>query len=60
MNRIDLTAAPSALHTRRLRPEHAAAFAETLGLQREGLLRPHERDPHGQLCDMLLYARLPP
>jgi RimJ/RimL family protein N-acetyltransferase len=27
-------------------------------MQREGLLRRHERDPRGELCDMVLFARL--
>lgn len=42
---------------RNLRALH---FAKTLGLQFEGLLRRHERDPHGQLCDMVLYSVLNP
>lgn len=42
------------------RNTRALAFAETLGLQREGLLRRHERDPQGQLCDMVLYSVLRP
>ena len=40
------------------RNTRALHFAETLGMQREGLLRRHERDAHGQLCDMALYAIL--
>jgi RimJ/RimL family protein N-acetyltransferase len=42
------------------RNTRAIHFAQTLGLQREGLLRRHERDPQGQLCDMALYAVLRP
>lgn len=42
------------------RNQRALHFAQTLGLRREGLLRHHERDPQGQLCDMVLYAALHP
>ena len=42
------------------RNTRALHFATTLGLQFEGLLRQHERDPQGQLCDMALYAVLNP
>jgi len=42
------------------RNARALHFAETLGMQREGLLRRHERDPQGALCDMVLYAALNP
>ena len=42
------------------RNTRALRFAEALGLQREGVLRRHERDPQGQLCDMVLYAVLRP
>ncbi len=42
------------------RNARALHFAETLGLQREGVLRRHDRDGHGQLCDMVLYAVLNP
>lgn len=42
---------------RNLRALH---FATTLGMQYEGLLRRHERDVHGQFCDMALYASLNP
>jgi RimJ/RimL family protein N-acetyltransferase len=42
------------------RNTRALHFAQTLGMQHEGLLRHHERDPQGQLCDMALYAVLPP
>ena len=38
------------------RNTRALEFAETLGMQREGVLRRHERDAHGALCDMVLYA----
>lgn len=40
------------------RNARALHFAETLGMQREGVLRHHERDPQGALCDMALYAVL--
>ena len=40
------------------RNTRALHFAKTLGMQHEGLLRHHERDPQGQLCDMALYAVL--
>ena len=40
------------------RNTRALHFAQTLGMQHEGLLRHHERDPQGQLCDMALYAVL--
>ncbi len=42
------------------RNARALHFARTLGMQREGLLRCHERDGHGALCDMVLYAALNP
>ena len=42
------------------RNARALHFAETLGMAREGLLRRHERDPQGELCDMVLYALLKP
>jgi len=42
------------------RNQRALHFAQTLGLQREGLLRHHERDPQGHLCDTVLYAALNP
>jgi len=42
------------------RNTRALHFADTLGMQREGLLRRHERDPQGQLCDMVLFAALNP
>ena len=42
------------------RNARALHFAETLGMQREGVMRHHERDPHGALCDMVLYAVLRP
>lgn len=40
------------------RNTRALHFAAALGLQREGVLRHHERDPHGALCDMVVYAML--
>ena len=40
------------------RNSRALHFAASLGLQFEGLLRQHERDAHGELCDMALYAML--
>ena len=42
------------------RNARALHFAQTLGMQREGLLRYHERDPQGAPCDMVLYASLNP
>ena len=41
-----------------VRNTRALAFAESLGLQREGLMRQVERDARGQLCDQHLLARL--
>jgi RimJ/RimL family protein N-acetyltransferase len=38
----------------------AVQFARALGFVEEGLLRRHERDPQGRLCDMVLLARLKP
>jgi len=35
------------------------AFAEMLGMTREGRLRAHDRDPQGQLCDDVVLAMLP-
>jgi RimJ/RimL family protein N-acetyltransferase len=43
-----------------VRNERAVRFALGLGFEREGLLRRHERDPWGELCDMVLLARLKP
>ena len=40
------------------RNSRALHFAASLGLRREGVLRHHERDPHGELCDMVVYAML--
>ena len=40
------------------RNSRALHFAASLGLRREGVLRHHERDPHGDLCDMVVYAML--
>ncbi len=43
------------------RNARALHFADSLGLlQREGLLRRHERDLQGQPCDMVLWAALHP
>ncbi|WP_425261220.1 GNAT family N-acetyltransferase [Rubrivivax sp. RP6-9] len=42
------------------RNTRALRFAESLGMQHEGLLRRHERDVHGHWCDMVLYAVLNP
>ena len=41
-----------------LRNERSIHFAQTLGLQYEGLMRGAARDPQGQLCDEVLLARL--
>lgn len=38
------------------RNTRALRFAESLGMRREGVLHRHERDPMGELCDMVLYA----
>lgn len=40
------------------RNQRALHFARTLGMQREGVLRRHERDPQGELCDMVIFAIL--
>jgi RimJ/RimL family protein N-acetyltransferase len=42
------------------RNARALHFARTLGMQHEGLLRRHERDAHGEPCDMALFAILNP
>jgi RimJ/RimL family protein N-acetyltransferase len=42
------------------RNQRALRFAESVGMQFEGLLRQHERDPQGALCDIALYAVLRP
>jgi RimJ/RimL family protein N-acetyltransferase len=42
------------------RNQRAVRFALGLGFEREALLRRHERDPRGELCDMVLLARLKP
>lgn len=36
----------------------AIAFAQMLGMTREGLLRGHDRDPQGALCDDVVLAML--
>jgi RimJ/RimL family protein N-acetyltransferase len=41
-----------------VRNTRALHFAEALGMQREGTLRRHERDPQGRMCDQALYAIL--
>jgi RimJ/RimL family protein N-acetyltransferase len=41
-----------------VRNTRALHFAEALGMQREGTLRRHERDPQGRMCDQALYAML--
>lgn len=51
-------ATPVGLQVRDVRNTRALAFAESLGLQREGLMRKVERDARGQLCDQYLLARL--
>ncbi len=40
------------------RNHRALHFALSLGLRFEGVMRHHERDRYGQLCDMVLYAVL--
>lgn len=40
------------------RNARSIAFAEMLGMTREGLLRAHDRDPQGQLCDDVVLAML--
>lgn len=42
------------------RNHRALHFAESLGMVREGVLRRHERDCQGQMCDMVLFSTLPP
>lgn len=42
------------------RNARALHFANALGMQREGVMRRHERDVQGQFCDMVLYAMLNP
>lgn len=42
------------------RNARALHFADALGMQREGVMRRHERDVQGQFCDMVLYAMLHP
>ena len=42
------------------RNARALHFAASLGLQREGLLRRHERDPQGRWCDVVILAALNP
>jgi RimJ/RimL family protein N-acetyltransferase len=40
------------------RNARSIAFAQKLGMTREGLLRAHDRDPQGALCDDVLLALL--
>ncbi|HSW04471.1 GNAT family N-acetyltransferase [Aquabacterium sp.] len=42
------------------RNARALAFAQALGMQREGLLQAYERDPQGGLCDMVMFAAISP
>lgn len=42
------------------RNARALRFAEQAGLQREGLLRRHERDPQGRWCDVVILSALNP
>lgn len=42
------------------RNARALGFAEQAGLQREGLLRRHERDPQGRWCDVVILSALNP
>jgi RimJ/RimL family protein N-acetyltransferase len=39
-----------------VRNARALHFADALGMQREGTLRRHERDPQGRMCDQAIYA----
>jgi len=41
-----------------LRNARSIHFAQTLGMQYEGVMRGVERDPQGALCDQVLLARL--
>ena len=40
------------------RNTRSIAFAQMLGMTREGLLRAHDRDPQGELCDDVVLAML--
>ena len=42
------------------RNTRAVRFALGMGFEHEGVLHRHERDPQGELCDMVLLARLKP
>jgi RimJ/RimL family protein N-acetyltransferase len=42
------------------RNARALRFAQGLGLQHEGVLRRHERDPQGRWCDVVILAALNP
>jgi RimJ/RimL family protein N-acetyltransferase len=43
-----------------VRNQRAVRFALGMGFEQEALLRRHELDPQGELCDMVLLARLKP
>jgi RimJ/RimL family protein N-acetyltransferase len=42
------------------RNQRALHFARIVGLHQEGVLRHHERDPQGELCDTVIFAALKP
>ncbi len=42
------------------RNARALAFAQSLGMRREGLLHAYERDPQGAVCDMVMFAAYNP
>ena len=42
------------------RNTRALHFARCLGMLQEGVLRRHERDPQGQLCDVAIFSVLKP
>ena len=42
------------------RNARALHFARSLGMVQEGVLRRHERDPQGQLCDVVIFSVLKP
>lgn len=42
------------------RNARALHFARSLGMVQEGVLRRHERDPQGQLCDTVIFSILKP
>jgi RimJ/RimL family protein N-acetyltransferase len=55
--RLGLNRVEAMSDARNVRARH---FAEAAGLQLEGVLRHHERDPQGALCDIAIYAVLRP